>query len=62
MSKKYIELKEDLESVLRKLQDEAIDIEEAIVLHKQAEKLLLEMEKRLNKTYSELEAIKIKRK
>lgn len=56
----YQNLKIQLDDILSKLQSEGIDIDEAIKLHEQGQKLISELEKYLNKTRHKFEVIKPK--
>ncbi len=50
----YQELKSQLDEVLRQLQDENVDIDEAVKLHERGQKLIAELEKYLETTSAKI--------
>lgn len=44
MAKSYVQLKQELNEIIEKISDPKIEIDEALELHKQAKKLILELE------------------
>ncbi len=50
MADKYQDLKAKLGEIVNKLQDEAVDVDEAVVLHKEAQKVLASIDKYLADT------------
>lgn len=62
MGKKYVNIKEELEQVIEKLQAEGTSIDEAILLHKQATELLGNLENYLKKTRSDIRKLKMPNK
>lgn len=58
---KYQDLKGQLDDIIAKLQDEDLDIDTAIKLHEQGQKVVAELEKYLDKTKHSFEVIKAKK-
>jgi exodeoxyribonuclease VII small subunit len=54
----YQDLKSQLDEVLLRLQDETIDIDEAVVLHKTGHELIAKLEKYLEETSAKITKIK----
>lgn len=61
MAKSYKQLKDRLQEVMEELENESIDIDEALVLHQEASELIKELEKYLKKTKLRFEAINKKK-
>lgn len=58
----YKELKQDLEQIIEKLNDDDLDIDEALILHDNARDLLVQLDKKLAKTKHTFEIISKKPK
>jgi exonuclease VII small subunit len=58
MSKSYKELKLELDEVLQWFEQDAIDVDMAIVKHAEAEKLIIELQKYLDITEQKIKKIK----
>lgn len=58
MTSTYLELKEKLDVIIEKLEREDIDIDEAVKLHGEGQKVVAELEKYLTKTKHKFEVIK----
>lgn len=56
--KSYAQLQEELEDTLLKLQSGELDIDKALLLHKQGEKLVGELEAYLKDAKNEIEHLK----
>lgn len=54
----YQTLKHQLDEIIASLQDEQLDIDEAIKLHEQGQKVIVQLEKYLDKTKHRFEVIK----
>lgn len=59
-AKSYSQLKSELQATIEQLQDETIDIDEALELHEKALKLVNDLEKHLVKTKHRFELLKKK--
>lgn len=58
---KYQDLKGRLDDIIAKLQSEDLDIDEALKLHEQGQKVVAELEKYLDKTKHSFEVVKTKK-
>jgi exodeoxyribonuclease VII small subunit len=47
MKKSYAQLKQELDEIIIKIQDPKVDIDEALGLHEQAKKIIIDLEKYL---------------
>jgi exodeoxyribonuclease VII small subunit len=54
MKANYQELKQQLDDILAKLQDEEVDVDEAVKLYKQGQKVVTELEAYLTQTKQQL--------
>lgn len=61
MAKSYKQLKDRLQEVIGQLEDESIDIDKALVLHREATELVKELENYLKKTELRFESVNKKK-
>jgi exodeoxyribonuclease VII small subunit len=54
MVKKYSQLQQELESIINRLESEALDIDEAVKLHEKGQKLISELKIKLKKAKNEI--------
>ena len=59
MAKSYKQLQHELDEVLEKIQAEELDVEEAIKLYEQGEKLIAELESYLKTAENKIKKLKL---
>jgi len=57
-TRKYADIRRELDTVLATLQDQAADIDEALALYKKGQALITELEAYLEKASNEIKALK----